>query len=520
MFAEYPAILAAASVLAAQTAPEPASIAGTVSNSVTGEPILRAHVSVNCPAGNRPQREPQVYGALTNEKGEFSIAPLPPRNCWVSAERAGFVSGDGSETIPLSSGTHKEGVQLTLIPTGSITGRVVNAEGEPMDGINVSAQMSAGNSGNATTDEKGEFRVGGLYPGKYRVRATPQKPPFPPEIRSDGTTEQNDAATYYPDSLDAKSAQRVEVKAGAEVTGIEIKLLRTPFTKVSGSVTGIPPGIQNVMVIVQPPGQASTVGANGTFTMWRLDPGKYTLHAQHWGGQTRLLSAPVEIEVAGTNIEHVELRMVPPFEIAGLLRFDDEEAREAPKTPTRGNGSATPAPPAPPRRLDLIPLDNQFGQMGGGAVAADDSFTLERVQPGRYHVEVQGVSGFVKSIRAGDTEVEGSILDVRNGSPGPVTLTLSSNYCEISGAVSDSNGPLSNAIVMLAPVEGRGQTQTTHSDSGTYKFRVPPGKYKLAIVDETMVWRMQGADLDEYNPESVELSAGDKITKDLVQRKQ
>jgi hypothetical protein len=520
MFARCLALFAAASALAAQTAPEPASISGSVTNSLTAEPILRAHVTVHCGTEDRQHRE-QAYGALTNEKGEFSIAPLPPGNCSVNAERVGFVPSNRTESFTLTSGAKKEGVKLQLTPTGAITGRVVNAAGEPVEGITVMVE-TLGNTSVDTTDDKGEFRIGGLRPGRYRVRANPQPMPFPPEIRTDGTIEQHDTITYYPDTVDAKTAPRLEVKAGAEVSGVDIKLARTPAVRVTGTVTGIPPGTKGVMVNAQPSGHSVTVKADGTFTMWQLTPGKNTLRAQYWGGPAQLMSAPVDVEIAGANIEHVELRIVPPFDIAGEVRFDDEQAREAPKPPTRPDGTPGPAPQIH-RQVQLLPLEGENVQiMGNSPLSADDSFTFERVQPARYRVMVNGTSGFVKSVRAGSTEVEGDILDVRNGAPGPVTLTMSSNFCEISGSVSDSNGPLSRATVVLASAEGSWNTRVFHVDSGTYKFRVPPGKYRLAIVDENaMGWGPQGRpDLDEYNPETVELSAGDKITRDLVERKQ
>jgi Carboxypeptidase regulatory-like domain len=156
-----------------------------------------------------------------------------------------------------------------------------------------------------------------------------------------------------------------------------------------------------------------------------------------------------------------------------------------------------------------------------GQVSADDSFTLEKVQPARYRVRVSGVSGYVKSVRTSDTEVDGDFLDVRSGSRGPVTFTLSSNYCEISGTVSDSNGPPADATVVLVRPEDPTNTRIAHSDpTGAYKFRVEPGKYRLALVDkEAIVWGVQGIDLDDYQPEELELHAGDKLNKDLVQHK-
>jgi len=518
VFARWLALFATACALAAQTAPEPASVSGTVTNSLTGEPILRAHVMLRCSAGDGQRRE-QIYGALTNEKGEFSIAPLPPGNCSAGAERVGFVPSNRWEPFPLTSGAHKTEVKVALTPTGAIAGRVVNSAGDPVEGVTVMVEAMGNTSADATGD-KGEFRIGGLRPGKYRVKAAPQVMPFPPEIRTDGTIEQHDTITYYPDSVDAKTAMRLEVKAGAEVTGVEIKLAHTPAVSVSGTVTGIPPGVKGVMVQAQPSGHTVNVKGDGTFTLWQVSPGKNTLHAQHWGPE-QLMSAPVDVEVAGANVEHVELRIVPPFPIAGEVRFEDEQAREAPQPPVRPDGTPMRAPAAAPRRVYLYPLDSQMVQMGNGLLTADDSFTIERLQPARYRVEVQGVSGFVRSVRAGSTETEGEILDVRSGAPGPVTLSLSSNFCEISGTVSNPSGPLTGATVMLVTAAGQTQVQHARSDSTTYKFRVPPGKYKLAIVDDNALsWGREGPDLEDYNPESVEVSAGDKVTKDLVQRKQ
>jgi protocatechuate 3,4-dioxygenase beta subunit len=516
MLARWLALFPAAAALTAQTAPQPASIAGTVTNSVTGEPILRAHVTARCISADR-QHGQQVYGALTNEKGEFSLTSPPAQHCWVDAERTGFVSPHNSGDIQLTSGMRKDGVKLSLTPTGAITGHVVNAAGEPVQGVNISAEIASGNFSVATSDDKGAFRIGGLNPGKYRVKASPQSMPLPPEIRSDGSTELKDAATYYPGSLEAKTAQHLEVKAGAEVGGVDIKLVQTPIVAVSGKVTGIPAGAKGVMVTAEPSGHNMSTEADGKFTIWRLDPGKYSLQAQHWGGQTQLVSAPIEIEVASTNVENLELRMVPPFEVAGQLRFDDEQARESPTPPMRKDGTSASTPPPQPLQVYLRPAGRTSVGFADAVIAADDSFTLERVQPAKYHVMVNGASGFVKSVRAGDTETDGDILDVRNGSAGPVTVTISSNFCEISGTVTDSNGPVSDAMVALVEAEDAQGMQTSNSDSGNYKFRVPPGKYKLAVV-EAMTNRMW-PDLDEYQPEIVEVSAGDKITKDLVKHR-
>jgi hypothetical protein len=494
-------------------------VSGTVTNSVTGEPILRAHVTVHCASADAQHQDQQSYGALTNAKGEFTVAPLPPGNCWLRAERVGFV--EAGTSFAIKSGDHKDDVKLKLIPTGAITGRVSNAAGEPMQHVEVSAEMgnNNGSNSNTVTDDKGQFRIGGLPPGKYRVKAKADNMLFPPEIRSDGTVELRDATTYYPASLGAKMAQRVEVKAGAEASGVDIKLVQTPVVQVSGKVTGIPPGMKGVMVNAAPSGTGAMVKPDGTFVMWRIDPGKYTLRAQHFGG-AQLMSAPMEIEVTTANVEHLELRMMAPFEVTGQLRFDDEQARQTPKPPTRPDGTAAPAPPPQPRRVELRSLQRDANQLQG-LVAVDDTFALARVPPDRYRAVLNWGSGYVKSVRAGNTGTDGDIVDLRNGAAGPVTLTVSSNFSEISGTVSDSNGPASEATVVIASAQDGADFRVTHSDTkGAYKFQVGPGKYKLAVFGKgdtsgPMVW----ADLDDDQTETVELSAGDKVAKDLVLRK-
>ena len=526
-------MLAAAAVLAQTPPPSTgklASVAGTVTNSLTGEPLLRAHVSLQVMLSG-PQQNPQSYGALTNGEGKFSITQLPPGEYTVSVDRVGFVAplnsgGTRSARITLGEGDKKEDLKLTLTPTGAITGRVLDAAGEPVPGANVGAEGGSQNGMSTTTDDKGQFRLGGLRPGRYRVKATPQSLPLPPEIRSDGVADMHYAATYYPDSLTGNSAQRLEVKSGAELSGIDVRLVATPIVTVSGKVTGLPPDFKNMNVMVQRSGpnggysqSASGVKPDGSFEIWRLDPGKYTLVATSFGqsGQSRLQSAPLDIEVTTLNLEHLELRMVPEFDIAGQVRFEDDQARQPPQGPAWSGQPQTAAPPAASRMVIL--RQEGGGQSVSVELGADDSFRLEKVQSGRFRVTVSGGSGYVKSVRAGMTETEGDLLDVRNGSAGPVTVTVSSNFCELSGRVNDSKGPVANATVVMFGPSGSWNTQA--DSSGTYKFtRLPPGRYRLVALEDGASVLRRSEDLDDYENfvESVDLGAGDKITKDLKQR--
>jgi hypothetical protein len=383
----------------------------------------------------------------------------------------------------------------------------------------------------AIADEQGRYRIGGLGPGKYRVQASPPVSLFPREVRTDGSEEVHYSATYYPDSLARASARRLDVRPAADLSGIDIRLVRTALLSVSGKVSGMPGGNAGTNIEVMREGAfdyggpPNIVKPDGSFTISPIDPGKYTLVAVSYG-QHNVQSAPVDIEVTGANLERIELRLIPPFEVSGQMRFDDEAARmpRQPGPPQPGQPAAA-QPQAFPRQIYLR-SDSGFMRNGGlnADVAADDSFTLGNVSPGRYSVSLSWGPAYVRSVRVGDSETEGCILDLRNGPAGAVTFTVSSLTGEISGTVNDSSGPVANAHVVLVPQAGGLQfmRSTAAKPDGTYRLTgLPPGKYKLAATDEGFYPNPRSdAALEDYEDvaQSIELRPGDKITQDLKRK--
>ena len=526
----------------AQTPPaatdQPASVSGVVTNSVTGEPIVRAHVSLR-PTSNRANTALQTYGAMTDAEGKFSITSLPPANYIVLADRAGFETAPMSRAVQINPGDKKEDFKLKLIPDGAITGRVVDASGDPVERAPVTADSGGmGYGPGSTTDEKGQFRIGGLRPGKYRVKASQANLPYAAEIRTDGTFEVHHASTYYPSSLTEKGATKVMVPAGSEVNDIEIRLIRTPIVRVSGTVVGLPKGAQNVSI-------SATRGMNGTgassarakpdgtFEVWRLDPGNYTLVARQFSSGQILQTAPVDIEVADSNIDRVELRIVPPFDISGIVQYEDEQAKPQPRQSPQQQAQPQQAqggrqgqqPQAPQARLSLREANAPNMQMYGAGqqpatIDADGSFTLHQLAAGRYRVELSWNSAYVKSVQLGPAQMPGRTLDLRNGAGGaPVTVVVSSVVAEVSGAVHIGDDPAPGKRIVLAPdpSDGSRPFMATSAPDGTYRLsNVTPGKYKLALIDDDDQAAMSGKGLDDYDDAlEIIVSPGDKLTKDL-----
>jgi len=510
-------------VAACMWAQENGTVQGTVTNALTGEPLLRARVTLNGMSG----RTRRNLAAMTDAEGKFSLE-APEGTYAATAERVGFTTtadrqGRAGAQVTVRAGDKAE-VKLKLNPNSAISGKVTDADGEPVEGVTVSAEggPARGMMPSATTDDKGQFRLSGLPPGRYRVKAHPMNQSLPPEIRSDGSAEVHYAQTYYPNSLTAKGASRVAVGVGAEVGGIGIQLVRTPIVRVSGTVTGAPAG-QRVMVEAMSPNfgarQTGFLREDGTFEIWRLDPGKYMVSASAMENGLNLRSAAAEVEVSGMNVDHVELHIAPPVDIAGQVEYDDEQARQGPQPPaTRGRQQSAQPPTAPP--LTLLLRDTSGRSYTQAHVGADGSFKLDNVSPGHYRVSTMWNGVYVKSMRLGQSGIDGNVVDIGGAGGGTLTVLLSSAVGEISGVVTDDKGPVAQVPVAAIVTDSGapmfpGMTMT--GDDGTYRLTgLAPGKYKLLATEDNLWSRAQDDDTEEA--ETIEIGQGDKLTRDLKLR--
>ena len=79
----------------------------------------------------------------------------------------------------VEAGQRYSGVRLSMAPVGSVSGRVLNASGEPAEGARMGLVREAYRDGvrswafaqTALTDDRGEYRFYSLPPGKYYVSA-------------------------------------------------------------------------------------------------------------------------------------------------------------------------------------------------------------------------------------------------------------------------------------------------------------------------------------------------------------
>lgn len=495
----------------AQQEPPP-GVTGTVTNALTREPIARAHIALR-PPGDKPERK---YGAISAPDGKFSIVPMPPGEYVVSVEHAGFVAAPDENGIAYISVAVKEHgpieLKLKLLPQGVIAGRILDANGDPVEAIRV--ETARGRSlASATTNARGEYRLSGLRPGRYLIRATPPEG-GPPEIRTDGSQEKNYGITWYPGVPGEDAASAVAAAAGVETAGIDIHLSPAPILRISATVTNIPAGAKDYVLIREfgagfRQGYTTSMLTTGRLTLWRLTPGKYRLSARCEVPGGRVWTPTVELELVNQNIDNVELRFVPPFAVKGAIQGDIPPPKED----------------QPRKRTILL---QQIGSRGWKSdateIAADGTFQIAKVHPDRYRVVLAGMppGTYVKSIHLGDVETIDATLDLGRGAPAAsLEVTAAIATGRLSGTVQGPNGPIAGVRVAVVPdgADGIYRLRTVAVDSGgKYVFDfLPPGTYQVFAFDPTDLENLKegiGIEWYEKTIEKVDVKDGSEV-KDL-----
>jgi hypothetical protein len=246
----------------------------------------------------------------TDAQGRFEIKDLAAGRYLITASKAGFVTmqfgqrradqAGGGTILDVLDKQLVERIQFSLPRGGVVTGRVLDEFGEPIAGVQVSAQryrFIGGTrrmtpSGSDMTDDQGSFRIYGLAPGEYFVSGTIRSQVVSmPGMTS--TDIDGFAPSYYPGTANVGEAQRIAVKGGQELSGVNFALAAARLARVRGRVTtsaGEAPGAPlMVMVTARDPSQMmmmmtnAQTRADGTFQLAGIAPGSYNVTARPMG---------------------------------------------------------------------------------------------------------------------------------------------------------------------------------------------------------------------------------------------
>jgi hypothetical protein len=468
-----------------QEEPTTGNIEGIVVRAETEEPIANAQVtltpivpmsgtgatSVACGTVIRNDRTsravdgnsgpiPQV---ATGANGKFAFKDVKPGTYCVAATANGFVRQEYGQRALYGSGRLLfvvagqpiNDANIRMIPTGTISGRILDERGQPATGAPVQLLRASYNLqgktfqsvGAASVDDRGNYRIFGVTPGRYTLVAGTMPP-----VSIDGGVAGGSrfSVVYYPGVSNLDEATQIEVKSGGE-SSLDLLLKREPMTfHIRGRVINadsVPNPEKMVMYLGYKTFSLSGVVSRlksydpvtHTFDISNVPPGELTVNVVQndqlfLGGMGLAASSP--IKVTDADIDGLVLTLTNGVTVQGKLFVEGQSISTVPNLGQLRLNILSIVPPA----LTAVPPTSS-------AITADGSFQVTRLREGEYRAQMNvSIPGFyVKSIKYGRNEILGKTFRISDDSSGSIEVLLKSGEATVAGKVIDSN---------LQPVSG------------------------------------------------------------------
>jgi hypothetical protein len=322
------------------------------------------------------------------------------------------------------------------------------------------------------------------------------------------------AGVFYPGTADESAATLVNVAAGQERSGIDIRAQLVPTARIDGAVTdpngqpaagvsvsllphdtSVSPAAQDLtrLLVMAEVGLAAASGArtgpSGAFNLAGVPPGKYSLMAStRAAGRGGITSSPgpglwamTELTVSGQDVSGVALTLAPGMAVSGRFAFQGQAA------------------PADQARISISVMSMQSTAASViGAVtlnSADPGFTLTGLAPGWYRFSATMGSWTLASAMLGNRDVADTPFEIKPGeNVSNLVVTFTDAPAALSGHLTDAAGRPAPSLMLLLFTTDRSswysgsrrlRAPITPASDGSFSFTgIVPGEYYLAALTD------------------------------------
>ena len=591
-------VLPAATQIARQATPASGRglIVGRVIDAITGRPLRDAVVTL---AGAAPAvRDDEAPRILTSADGYFVFRDLGRGPFQVRATRQGYIDGvagrrrpDGPpSSIVLTDGQRIGDVDVRMWRPGAITGTIVDEAGELLVNIRVRAfrrTIGVGRprflaTATATSDDRGQYRLGGLVPGDYIVVMPAKHVNVPQavayEVQAGRTIPprglETDLATstatlilggslvglegspvpppgngdrpfiyppaFEPAALTGGVAVPLTIAAGEEREGINLQLRPVATRRVTGFVVGPDGAAGGTPVRLWPEGfedygledDATTAmaDASGAFVFPAVPSGHYALRA------SRVPAAAADARVGSRTPLWAEVPIaVGASDVTGIVVTLNEALRIRGRVELQGT-----SPRTPPARLEQVAMVAQ--SVSGSPVLSNplaspisgSEFSIGGLSPGRYFVRPAAAppGWTLRSVTYNGRDVSETPLELQS-EVDDVLVTFTDRWTSVRGTVRAPGGQADAGVIVVAfstdfqawsdfgPSPRRMRSAPTNKSGGYEIAALPAGDYYLVALPDDIAgdWRDPAVLRTLARVASqVSLRDGDPKTQDLVTR--
>jgi hypothetical protein len=374
---------------------EKSVIEGVVTSVPTGEPLKGVKVFLTPPDNYKT-----LFSAETDGTGTFSIKDIEPGEYTLRTDKTGYYDPNrncdsediqSGDDIKLAAGERVDKVKLQLLASAVITGTVFDPKGEPLPDAEVQAvRLEAfsgvrvlGNGVNPKiSDDRGQFRIYHLKPGKYFVRVSEAF-----HFRNQSEDEKDNPTAsrvegflpiYYPNTTEWNEATLLDVKPGEELSQINLTVHLVEVLRIRGSllngITGEPIKNGSVSISALPPAirensaVSTSVGEDSRFEIKDLVPGKYIVSADGWELPDRKRwGGARQIELTDSNLDDMQIRVFPGHDLAGRIGLSGGKKIEPGRV-----------------QIHLDPRSDSSYAFAYANVKADGTFFIPDVREGSY----------------------------------------------------------------------------------------------------------------------------------------